>query len=93
MHSRLSNDTRNSPFNRVTKSKGHRIISVGNSTRKYETIQRDHDKFVETSGWTNIFIYPGFDFKAIDGHIMNFRLPKSTLVMLVSAFKVVVKMF
>ncbi|MBS3417275.1 S-adenosylmethionine:tRNA ribosyltransferase-isomerase, partial [Staphylococcus aureus] len=44
------------------------------------------DKFVETSGWTNIFIYPGFDFKAIDGQITNFHLPKSTLVMLVSAF-------
>ena len=51
-----------------------------------ETIRRDHDQFVETSGWTNIFIYPGFDFKAIDGQITNFHLPKSTLVMLVSAF-------
>ena len=70
-----------------TKSKGHRIISVGTtSTRTLETIRRDHDKFVETSGWTNIFIYPGFDFKAIDGQITNFHLPKSTLVMLVSAF-------
>lgn len=70
-----------------TKSKGHRIISVGTtSTRTLETIRRDHDQFVETSGWTNIFIYPGFDFKAIDGQITNFHLPKSTLVMLVSAF-------
>ncbi len=70
-----------------TKSKGHRIISVGTtSTRTLETIRRDNDKFVETSGWTNIFIYPGFDFKAIDGQITNFHLPKSTLVMLVSAF-------
>lgn len=70
-----------------TKSKGHRIISVGTtSTRTLETIRRDHDKFVETSGWTNIFIYSGFDFKAIDGQITNFHLPKSTLVMLVSAF-------
>lgn len=70
-----------------TKSKGYRIISVGTtSTRTLETIRRDHDKFVETSGWTNIFIYPGFDFKAIDGQITNFHLPKSTLVMLVSAF-------
>ena len=70
-----------------TKSKGHRIISVGTtSTRTLETIRRDHDKFVETSGWTNIFIYPGFGFKAIDGQITNFHLPKSTLVMLVSAF-------
>ena len=47
---------------------------------------RDHDKFIETSGWTNIFIYPGFKFKAIDALITNFHLPKSTLVMLVSAF-------
>ena len=70
-----------------TKSKGHRIISVGTtSTRTLETIRRDHDQFVETSGWTNISIYPGFDFKAIDGQITNFHLPKSTLVMLVSAF-------
>lgn len=70
-----------------TESKGHRIISVGTtSTRTLETIRRDHDQFVETSGWTNIFIYPGFDFKAIDGQITNFHLPKSTLVMLVSAF-------
>ena len=59
-----------------TKSKGYRIISVGTtSTRTLETIRRDHDKFVETSGWTNIFIYPGFDFKAIDGQITNFHLP------------------
>ncbi len=62
----------------------------------YQLVQLQHvhlkqfdaidDKFVETSGWTNIFIYPGFDFKAIDGQITNFHLPKSTLVMLVSAF-------
>lgn len=70
-----------------TKSKGHRIISVGTtSTRTLETIRRDYDQFVATSGWTNIFIYPGFEFKAIDGQITNFHLPKSTLVMLVSAF-------
>lgn len=70
-----------------TKSKGHRIISVGTtSTRTLETIRRDHNQFVATSGWTNIFIYPGFEFKAIDGQITNFHLPKSTLVMLVSAF-------
>ena len=71
----------------ILSPKGHRIISVGTtSTRTLETIRRDYDKFVETSGWTNIFIYPGFDFKAIDGQITNFHLPKSTLVMLVSAF-------
>lgn len=71
----------------TTKANGHRIISVGTtSTRTLETIMRDFDTFKATSGWTNIFIYPGFEFKAIDGLITNFHLPKSTLVMLVSAF-------
>lgn len=71
----------------TTKASGHRIISVGTtSTRTLETIMRDFDTFKSTSGWTNIFIYPGFEFKAIDGLITNFHLPKSTLVMLVSAF-------
>lgn len=70
-----------------TQAEGHRIISVGTtSTRTLETIRRDNDKFVATSGWTDIFIYPGFEFKAVDGLITNFHLPKSTLVMLVSAF-------
>ncbi|KFE42257.1 tRNA preQ1(34) S-adenosylmethionine ribosyltransferase-isomerase QueA [Staphylococcus agnetis] len=70
-----------------TKAKGHRIIAVGTtSTRTLETVVRDHGKFTQASGWTNIFIYPGFEFKAIDGLITNFHLPKSTLVMLVSAF-------
>ena len=71
----------------TTKASGHRIISVGTtSTRTLETIMRDFDTFKAASGWTNIFIYPGFEFKAIDGLITNFHLPKSTLVMLVSAF-------
>lgn len=70
-----------------TKQKGHRIISVGTtSTRTLETIRRDHDQLTAQSGWTDIFIYPGFEFKAIDALITNFHLPKSTLVMLVSAF-------
>ena len=70
-----------------TKAKGHRIISVGTtSTRTLETIRRDYAQFVAVSGWTDIFIYPGFEYKAIDGLITNFHLPKSTLVMLVSAF-------
>lgn len=70
-----------------TKENGYRIISVGTtSTRTLETIRRDHEQFVATSGWTDIFIYPGFEYKAIDGLITNFHLPKSTLVMLVSAF-------
>lgn len=70
-----------------TKENGKRIISVGTtSTRTLETIRRDYDEFKAVSGWTDIFIYPGFEFKAIDGLITNFHLPKSTLVMLVSAF-------
>lgn len=69
------------------RNKGGRIISVGTtSTRTLETIARSNDgKFVMKSGWTNIFIYPGYEFKAVDGMITNFHLPKSTLIMLVSA--------
>lgn len=74
-------------LNRVKQGEG-RIISVGTtSTRTLETIARDQDgKFVEASGWTDIFIYPPYQFKAIDGLITNFHLPKSTLIMLISAF-------
>ncbi len=66
---------------------GGRIITVGTtSTRTLETIASMHDgNFTESSGWTNIFIYPGYRFKAIDGMITNFHLPKSTLIMLISA--------
>jgi S-adenosylmethionine:tRNA ribosyltransferase-isomerase len=69
------------------RSNGGRIITVGTtSTRTLETIASGNDgKFKEVSGWTNIFIYPGYTFKAIDGMITNFHLPKSTLIMLVSA--------
>ena len=69
------------------KQSGGRIISVGTtSTRTLETIASACDgKFQQTSGWTNIFIYPGYEFKAIDGLITNFHLPKSTLIMLVSS--------
>ena len=70
-----------------TRLNGGRVISVGTtSTRTLETVARDNDgKIVASQGWTNIFIYPGFEYKAIDGLITNFHLPKSTLVMLVSA--------
>ena len=69
------------------KEENRKIISVGTtSTRVLETIMNKHDKFIETSGWTDIFIYPGYKFRAIDSLITNFHLPKSTLVMLVSAF-------
>ena len=69
-----------------TKKRGNRIISVGTtSTRTLETIMNLYQEFRECSGWTNIFIYPGYKFKTIDALITNFHLPKSTLVMLVSA--------
>ncbi len=71
----------------ATKKNHRRIIAVGTtSTRTLETIMSLYHEFKECSGWTNIFIYPGYTFKAIDGLITNFHLPKSTLVMLVSAF-------
>ena len=69
-----------------TKKNNKRIIAVGTtSTRTLETIRSKNDKFIECSGWTDIFIYPGYQFKGIDCLITNFHLPKSTLVMLVSA--------
>ena len=68
------------------KINGNKIIAVGTtSTRTLETIINKYGKFVECSGNTDIFIYPGYEFKAIDSLITNFHLPKSTLVMLVSA--------
>lgn len=68
------------------KSNGKRIISVGTtSTRVLETIASKYNNFCECSGWTDIFIYPGYQFKAVNGLITNFHLPKSTLIMLVSA--------
>ena len=73
-------------LNRV-KENGGRIITVGTtSTRTLETIATDEGKLCAASGWTDIFMYPGYEFKAIDGLITNFHLPKSTLIMLVSAF-------
>lgn len=69
-----------------TKKEGHNIIAVGTtSTRTLETIASQYNEFKECNGWTNIFIYPGYEFKGIDKLITNFHLPKSTLVMLVSA--------
>ena len=69
-----------------TKKNGHRIISVGTtSTRTLETVMNLYDEFRGCSGFTDIFIYPGYKFKGVDKLITNFHLPKSTLVMLVSA--------
>ena len=68
------------------KKNNNRIISVGTtSTRTLETIINLYGEFKECSGWTDIFIYPGYEFKAITSLITNFHLPKSTLIMLVSA--------
>lgn len=69
-----------------TKANGGRVISVGTtSTRTLESAASEDGTLKETSGWTEIFIYPGYKFKVIDGLITNFHLPQSTLVMLVSA--------
>lgn len=69
-----------------TKKSGHNIVAVGTtSTRTLETIATKYGEFRECNGWTNIFIYPGYEFKGINKLITNFHLPKSTLVMLVSA--------
>lgn len=68
------------------KAEGRKIYAVGTtSTRTLESIMTKYNKFVECDEDTNIFIYPGYTFKAIDGLITNFHLPKSTLLMLVSA--------
>lgn len=71
-----------------TKQNGGRVISVGTtSCRTLESVAAKHGgKIVADEGDTDIFIYPGFEFKAIDGLITNFHLPESTLIMLVSAF-------
>ena len=74
--------------NRLNKAKEEKrkIIAVGTTTtRVLETVMHKYNKFTPCSGETDIFIYPGFKFKGIDSLITNFHLPKSTLVMLVSA--------
>lgn len=73
-------------LNRV-RAEGGRIIAVGTtSVRTLETVTDSTSTVREGQGWTDIFIYPGYRFKAVDGMVTNFHLPKSTLVMLVSAF-------
>jgi len=70
----------------AAKEENRRIIAVGTtSTRVLETVASKHKKFAPCSGNTDIFIYPGYEFKAIDCLVTNFHLPKSTLLMLVSA--------
>ena len=70
-----------------TKQSGGRVICVGTtSCRTLESLAKEDGTFEASSKWTEIFIYPGYTFKAMDGLITNFHLPESTLVMLVSAF-------
>lgn len=87
MHSEyyiLSKDTAN--LLNETKRNNKRIIAVGTtSTRVLETVCDEKGYFKENSGYTKIFIYPGYKFKAIDCLLTNFHLPKSTLIMLISA--------
>ncbi|HEX2938714.1 MAG TPA: tRNA preQ1(34) S-adenosylmethionine ribosyltransferase-isomerase QueA [Ruminiclostridium sp.] len=70
-----------------TKKNGGRVIAVGTtSCRTLETVAHQEGGIKAADGWTGIFIYPGYEFKAIDALITNFHLPESTLIMLVSAF-------
>ncbi|MEF2919055.1 MAG: tRNA preQ1(34) S-adenosylmethionine ribosyltransferase-isomerase QueA [Acutalibacteraceae bacterium] len=71
-----------------TKAKGGRVIAVGTtSCRTLESVATEHNgQIVPCEGFTDIFIYPGYEFKVLDGLITNFHLPESTLIMLVSAF-------
>lgn len=70
-----------------TKANGGRVIAVGTtSCRTLESVATFQEKICAADGWTNIFIYPGYQFKCIDGLLTNFHLPESTLIMLVSAF-------
>lgn len=69
-----------------TKERGGRVIAVGTtSCRTIESVAQREGCFKESAGWTDIFIYPGYEFKGVDALITNFHLPESTLIMLVSA--------
>ena len=88
MHSELCMmNTETANMLNETKRNGGRVICVGTtSCRTLESLVNDDGTFEAKSRWTDIFIYPGYTFKAMDGLITNFHLPESTLVMLVSAF-------
>ena len=71
----------------ATKASGHRVIAVGTtSARALETMGQADGTVRPGSGKTEIFIYPGYKFKVLDGLVTNFHLPRSTLLMLVAAF-------
>lgn len=79
-------DSENATIINDTKKNGGRVISVGTtSTRTLETIADENGLVKESSGWTSIFIYPGYKWKVVDNLITNFHLPESTLIMLVSS--------
>lgn len=70
-----------------TKEQGGRVISVGTtSCRTLESVAQKEGCIKASEGWTDIFIYPGYQFQVLDGLLTNFHLPESTLIMLVSAF-------
>lgn len=70
-----------------THQNGKRVIAVGTtSCRTLESVAKEHGKVIACDGYTDIFIYPSFEFKVLDGLVTNFHLPESTLIMLVSAF-------
>ena len=87
MHSEWYNfDEKASEILRLARKEGRRIISVGTtSTRVLETVASNDPEMKPVTGYTKIFIYPGYEFKCIDSLITNFHLPESTLIMLVSA--------
>lgn len=87
MHSEYYHlDKENAELINKTKEDGKRVIAVGTtSSRTLETIGDENGRVREQSGWTDIFIYPGYKFKIVDNLITNFHLPESTLIMLVSA--------
>ncbi|NGU53017.1 tRNA preQ1(34) S-adenosylmethionine ribosyltransferase-isomerase QueA [Clostridium perfringens] len=87
MHSEYYHlDKENAELINKTKESGKRVIAVGTtSSRTLETIGDENGRVREQSGWTDIFIYPGYKFKIVDNLITNFHLPESTLIMLVSA--------
>ena len=77
----------------AAKTRGNQVISVGTtSTRTLESVADENGVVHAGSGWTEIFIYPGYQFKVVDSLITNFHLPESTLLMLVSAFSTREKM-
>lgn len=79
-------DEENAKIINDTKERGNRVIAVGTtSTRTLETIGSKEGRVKAQSGWTDIFIYPGYKFNIVDALITNFHLPESTLIMLVSA--------